>query len=197
MRSTFLGLQGGRANGGEPTFDGQPMQEGMHLRWAFTPQFGFPPGAFLLYRRPAQSGTGSFSPPQEALQSESPVVATSNAFPFAEHSTATTISVDACCQLPRIDSEPPCTSLSIAGRVMDCTARLLIWTYGFDAEGEYRLTGCHELVTRSDAYRFRIEGEAIAVVLIEGAASIDEARGRSGGANDASVAGAGRDPSLP
>jgi hypothetical protein len=46
-----LGLQAAIADGSETTFDGQPMQVGTHLRWAFTPELGFPPGAFWLWRR--------------------------------------------------------------------------------------------------------------------------------------------------
>lgn len=195
MHSTFLGLQGGRANGSEPTFDGQPMQEGMHLRWAFTPEFGFPPGAFFLYRRAAQSDPAGFVAPQEAMQSESPGAASSES--SAGKLTTITLSVDACCHHPRVDSEPPCTSLTLAGRVMACGTSLLIWTYGFDADGEYRLTGCHEFITRSEAFRFRIEGEAIAVMLIENAVSIDEGRGRVDDVNAACVGGAGCDPSMP
>jgi hypothetical protein len=48
---SVLGLQAAIADGSEPTFDGQPMQAGRHLRWAFAPEFGFPPGAFWLCRR--------------------------------------------------------------------------------------------------------------------------------------------------
>ena len=51
MPLSVLGLQAAIADGSEPTFDGQPMQAGTHLRWAFTPEFGFPPGAFWLFRR--------------------------------------------------------------------------------------------------------------------------------------------------
>jgi hypothetical protein len=56
MPNVVLGLQGGRANGTEQTFDGQPMQRGTHLRWAFPPELGFPPYGFRLCRRVAQPG---------------------------------------------------------------------------------------------------------------------------------------------
>ena len=48
---SVLGLQAAIADGSEQTFDGQPMQAGTHLRWAFAPELGFPPGAFWLCRR--------------------------------------------------------------------------------------------------------------------------------------------------
>jgi hypothetical protein len=50
-----LGLQGGIANGSEPTFDGQPMQPGIHLRWSFLPELGFPQRGFWLCRRVGSS----------------------------------------------------------------------------------------------------------------------------------------------
>ena len=64
MPFSVLGLQAAVADGSEPTFDGQPMQVGMHLRWAFAPELGFPPGAFWLCRRPLrQSDCGPDTPP--------------------------------------------------------------------------------------------------------------------------------------
>ena len=51
MPLSLLGLQAAIADGSEPTFDGQPMQPGTHLRWAFAPELGFPPVAFWLFRR--------------------------------------------------------------------------------------------------------------------------------------------------
>ncbi len=64
MRLSVLGLQAAIADGSEPTFDGQPMQKGTHLRWAFTPELGFPPGAFWLARREAgRHEKGPIEPP--------------------------------------------------------------------------------------------------------------------------------------
>ena len=53
MANYVLGLQAGIASGHEPTFDGQPMQAGVHLRWSFVAALGFPPGGFWLCRRHA------------------------------------------------------------------------------------------------------------------------------------------------
>ncbi len=64
LRLSVLGLQAAIADGSEPTFDGQPMQAGTHLRWAFTPELGFPPGAFWLTRRVAgRHEKGLIEPP--------------------------------------------------------------------------------------------------------------------------------------
>ena len=64
MRLSVLGLQAAIADGSEPTFDGQPMQKGTHLRWSFTPELGFPPGAFWLARRVASHHEkGPIEPP--------------------------------------------------------------------------------------------------------------------------------------
>src|SRR6478672_11265595 len=64
----ILGLQGARATGAEPTFDDQPMQAGTHLRWAFAPELGFPPGGFQLCRRVARPDDPPIRPPREIWQ---------------------------------------------------------------------------------------------------------------------------------
>jgi hypothetical protein len=61
---SVLGLQAAVANGSEPTFDGQPMRAGTHLRWSFAPELGFPPGAFWLARREATADKGPIEPPE-------------------------------------------------------------------------------------------------------------------------------------
>src|SRR5689334_12452980 len=64
----ILGLQGARATGAEPTFDDQPMQAGTHLRWAFAPELGFPPGGFQLCRRVARPDDTRIRPPRGIWQ---------------------------------------------------------------------------------------------------------------------------------
>ena len=63
----LLGLQGAAAAGGEPTFDGQAMPPGVHLRWSFAPELGFPPGGFWLYRRVAPPNETVVTPPRDLL----------------------------------------------------------------------------------------------------------------------------------
>jgi hypothetical protein len=64
MAFSILGLQAAVTEGNEPTFDGQKMQAGTHLRWAFAPELGFPPGGFWLLRRLATQGETSVPPPR-------------------------------------------------------------------------------------------------------------------------------------
>ena len=63
MQNVVLGLQGGRADGTESTFDSQPMQVGTHLRWAFAPELGFPQNGFRLCRRVTQPNARQNSTP--------------------------------------------------------------------------------------------------------------------------------------
>jgi hypothetical protein len=56
MANIVLALQGGVAAGTEETFDAQPMQKGVHLRWSFLAAFGLPPGGFWLCRRALKDG---------------------------------------------------------------------------------------------------------------------------------------------
>jgi hypothetical protein len=60
-----LGLQAGVANGNEATFDGQPMEAGVHLRWSFVAALGFPPGGFWLCRRLSTNSDDKRIPPPE------------------------------------------------------------------------------------------------------------------------------------
>lgn len=64
MANFLLGLQAGVANGNEPTFDGQHMQAGVHLRWGFVAALGFPPGGFWLCRRVSTKSDERIPPPQ-------------------------------------------------------------------------------------------------------------------------------------
>jgi hypothetical protein len=73
MSNVVLGLQGGRSNGAEPTFDSQPMQPGMHLRWTVSPELGLPQGCFWLCRRVATPGETQIQPPAIAGQFTPPV----------------------------------------------------------------------------------------------------------------------------
>lgn len=39
-----------KSNGSEILFDGPPTMPGIHLRWAFLPEMGFPSGRFQIHR---------------------------------------------------------------------------------------------------------------------------------------------------
>lgn len=66
MANSVLGLQGGVADGSEPTFDGQPIQPRVHLRWGFAPELGFPSGGFWLCRRITKGDEKRIPPPPSA-----------------------------------------------------------------------------------------------------------------------------------
>ncbi len=67
MPVSLLGLQAGIAGGSEPTYDGQAMRAGTHLRWAATPELGFPPGGYWLLRRVATKGEKQIEPPRAVV----------------------------------------------------------------------------------------------------------------------------------
>lgn len=66
MANSVLGLQGGVADDSKPTFDGQPMQPGVHLRWRLAPELGFPRGGFWLCRRITKGDEKRIPPPPAA-----------------------------------------------------------------------------------------------------------------------------------
>ena len=73
MPFSVLGLQAAVADGSEPTFDGQPMQPGIHLRWSFAPELGFPAADFWLARREASGDeAGPIEPPVAVSEATSP-----------------------------------------------------------------------------------------------------------------------------
>ena len=50
-RQPDLNLTAVPLDGSESLFDGSSAISGVHLRWSFTPEIGFPRGGFELYRR--------------------------------------------------------------------------------------------------------------------------------------------------
>ncbi len=53
-RDLVLFAQG--CKGGPMLWDERPMEDGIHLRWGFRPELGYPLGGFDLYRRPHTGG---------------------------------------------------------------------------------------------------------------------------------------------
>ncbi len=56
QNSDLLGMVGRGTLGGERRADGSDLESGVHLRWQTSPELGFPPGGFDLYRRPENNG---------------------------------------------------------------------------------------------------------------------------------------------
>lgn len=62
-RRSLLDLVALPAEGIEPGFDGIPLLPGVHLRWAFRPDLGFPSGGFQIHRRVYQFSWGDIPTP--------------------------------------------------------------------------------------------------------------------------------------
>jgi hypothetical protein len=162
VANIVLGLQGGVADGSEPTFDGQPMQPGVHLRWGFAPELGFPPGGFWLCRRIAKDDEKRIPPPpaiQKAIdQQTNPTV-------FSP--------LPADNQWQAVLREP-CESVTVAG----CAARgcdeVVIETFGKNSDGEMVVTSRQVIPVEQGAFRVGIAAREISCVRVVGAGSMEE-----------------------
>jgi hypothetical protein len=126
MQNIVLGMQGGRADGTEETFDGQPMQPGVHLRWSFRPELGFPAGGFWLCRRMATPGERLIPVPAMPQRSDPPVVrfvVTIGPDPESDQCLATI--------------SPPCRSLTMTGRGGSGAPGVTIGAFAKNATGEF------------------------------------------------------------
>jgi hypothetical protein len=162
-----LGLQGGVASGSETTFDGQPMQPGVHLRWGIQPELGFPPGGFWLCRRAIKKGEKTVDPPsgykamiaQAQLDVAAPS-ATVTAVPGTNQFEATT--------------PTPCRSVTLAGCASKDCDEILIETFCKNADGKMETTGRQVVRVRPGAFRISVAASEISAVRVTGAGSVDE-----------------------
>lgn len=116
MRLVVLGLQAAVADGSEPTFDGQPMQAGNHLRWSFSPQLGFPPGAFWLARQAASHFQhGAIQPPEVVSEA----IATQCS--WAQPKQGQCDGKGLACLVP-VGAQPPSSTCKGCGRCCCCLA---------------------------------------------------------------------------
>jgi hypothetical protein len=167
-----LGLQGGIANGSEATFDGQPMQPGVHLRWGFSPELGFPPGGFWLCRRIANEGENGIPPPQFAGQM--PAGEPTNSNPADGGGQPGTVS-----QLPGTnqwlaETPGPCQSVLLAGCAAPGCEQIEIETFTRNADGKLEVTGSRIVRVEQGCFRIRIAAREISCVRVAGAGSVDE-----------------------
>ena len=161
MPNIVLGLQGGSADGTEPTFDGQPMQPGVHLRWGFAPELGFPSYGFWLCRRVAQAGEQQIPLPTR-LQ-------------FIDPDTGR--GPDSITPGPgpnewRADIQPRRDGVTVTGRVAEGGTQLLIETFVRDDCGNLVETGQHTVAAHGPTFRVRVSGHEIACIRVVGASSI-------------------------
>lgn len=164
MVNVVLGLQGAIADGSEPTFDGQPMQSGIHLRWSFLPELGFPPGGFWLCRRVAKKGERRIPPPSHLGATRKPAVQPDvSALPGVDRWQAT---------MPA-----PCQSVTLAGRAGKGCREILVETFGRDAAGKLTVTSRRAIPIEGDCFRIKVTATSISCVRVAGAGSVDECGG--------------------
>lgn len=164
MASVVLGLQGGIARGPEPTFDGQPMQPGIHLRWSFLPELGFPPGAFWLCRRVVKKRGQRVPPPSRVVAATKQEVQLAvSALPGENRWQAT---------MPA-----PCQSVTLAGRAGKGCRELIIETFGRNAKGVLVVTSRRAIPIEGDCFRVTVKAAEISCVRVAGAGSVDECGG--------------------
>lgn len=161
MPNPIIGLQGGRAIGSEATFDGQQMQAGVHLRWSFSPELGFPPGGFRLCRRVARRGSDKIPLPAH-LQ--------------AALTQGIVIEAGALVDEWHAELHPPGEGLILLGAASACRPRLCIETFGRDHAGRYFESGARTVEIAGPRFRAHIEGDRIARLCVAGASSLEVQR---------------------
>lgn len=180
MEKIVLGMQGGIANGSEPTFDGQPMQPGVHLRWSFLAALGFPPGGFWLCRRAAQEGEKRIPPPPtegcnpaEAVVPTSPTGAPRVSSGPAEPGVAAVTASSAGSEWQATMAKP-CQSVTLAGCAAPGCDEVIIETFARDAKGDLKVTGRRTVQVERGCFRIRVQAKEISGVRVSGAGSVDE-----------------------
>jgi hypothetical protein len=169
LKNIVLALQGGVADGSEPTFDGQPMQKGVHLRWSFLAAIGFPPGGFWLCRRAAVKGEKIIPPPPSAAQLAGTVQTAAVAAP-ADNAIAETTAAGAWQAVMR----QPCQSVQLAGCAAPGCDEVIIETFSRNADGVLTVTGRRVVQVEQGAFRIVVQATSIAGLRVLGAGSVEE-----------------------
>jgi hypothetical protein len=168
-----LALQGGVANGSEQTFDGQPMQPGVHLHWSFLAALGFPPGGFWLCRRAAKPDDERIPPPPCVDQLQTTVAPPSgitSAPPSPTRTvTGTTVGNQWLATLPA-----PCQSVTLAGCAAPGCDEVIIETFSRDANGDLQVSGRRAVQVEKGAFRVSVQASKISCVRVVGAGNVDE-----------------------
>lgn len=170
MGNIVLALQGGVANGSEPTFDGQPMQKGVHLRWSFLAALGFPPGGFWLCRRAAVKGEKRIPPPPSAAEQAATQSSTAAPQAIASNAVASTTAGGAWEAVMR----QPCQSVMLAGCAAPGCDEVVIETFCRNANGELTVSDRRAVRVEQGAFRISVQAASIACVRVVGAGSVDE-----------------------
>jgi hypothetical protein len=163
VANIVLALQGGVANGSEATFDGQPMEEGVHLRWSFLAALGFPPGGFWLCRREAKEGDKQIPPPPSATS-----LRTSAAASALEQSSA------AGANEWQTVLAAPCQSVTLAGCAAPGCDEVVIETFSCDPTGKMTVSSRRAVAVEQGSFRITVQASEISCVRVVGAGSVDE-----------------------
>jgi hypothetical protein len=166
LANIVLALQGGVANGSEATFDGQPMEKGVHLRWSFLAALGFPPGGFWLCRREAKQGEKQIPPPPSAASLQTSAVGTVP----QQDSPADTPSTN---EWQRVLTQP-CQSVTLAGCAAPGCDEVIIETFSCDANGNMTVSGRQAVPVEHGGFRITVQASKISCVRVVGAGSVDE-----------------------
>jgi hypothetical protein len=150
VQNIVLGMQGGRASGSEQTFDGQAMQPGIHLRWSFTPELGFPPGGFWLCRRVAQPGEQQIPLPGMAQRTTPPM-----------NRIVVTIAPDPETNQCLANLQPACSSVVIEGHAVPGQANVTLTALVKNQAGEFAEMGNYTVPIVNGLYRAQIIGNRI------------------------------------
>jgi hypothetical protein len=164
LANIVLGLQGGVANGSEATFDGQPMEKGVHLRWSFLAALGFPPGGFWLCRRAAKEGEKRVPPP--------PLVAGECGTSAA--GIPTSVADAASGNEWQSVLAAPCQSVTVAGCAAPGCDEVVIETFRCNADGKMTVSSRRAVPVEQGAFRITVQASEISCVRVVGAGSIDE-----------------------
>lgn len=170
MANIVLGLQGGMASGSEPSFDGQPTQPGVHLRWSFLAALGFPPGGFWLCRRAAREGEERIPPPPlEGCQAggdgvQTPADPTRPGLPAPGNPW-------------QASWKEPCATVTLAGCAAPGCDEVVIETFSRDADGALQLSGRRAVQVEQGCFRIRIQACEISCVRVAGVDRMDECCG--------------------
>ena len=154
----------------EPTFDGQPMQKGVHLRWSFLAALGFPPGGFWLCRRAAVKGEKRIPPPPTGIELAAPRSSATATQAIANNAVASTTAGGAWEAVMR----QPCQSVMVAGCAAPGCDEVIIETFSRNAEGGLTVSNRRAVQVEQGAFRISVEAASIACVRVVGAGSVDE-----------------------
>jgi len=187
VANIVLALQGGVASGAEATFDGQPMQKGVHLRWSFLAALGFPPGGFWLCRREAKKGEKQIPPPPSVSSQLTAAAGTATQQSPVPGSVLGATSGNEW----QTSMAAPCKSVTLAGCAAPGCDEVIIETFSCDATGKMAASGKRVVPVERGGFRITVQASEISCVRVVGAGSVDECCGTIEPPKDCGCGGGG------